>query len=106
MIFTILLLIFTVVGFWKVFDKAGKPGWYSLIPILNTITALKIAGKPWWWIFLLCIPVINVIILVIAYMGLAKNFGKGTGFAIGLALLPFIFFMILGYGDAEYKAVE
>jgi hypothetical protein len=97
------LVILIIAGFWKVFSKAGKPGWASLIPILNTYFLLKIAGKPGWWLLLLLIPVVNLVIIIITLVDLARNFGKGTGFAIGLLFLPMIFFLILGFGSATYE---
>jgi hypothetical protein len=102
------LVIFVVIiaGFWKVFTKAGKPGWASIIPIYNTIVLLQIAGKPLWWIVLLLIPVVNLIMLLLVCIAIAKNFGKGAAFGVGLTLLGVIFFPILGFGSAQYQAVE
>ncbi len=96
------LIIFMIAAVWKVFVKAGEPGWACLIPIYNLVVMLKIAGKPVWWIILLIIPFVNFIILILVNLGLAKNFGKGGGFGIGLLLLGFIFFPILGFGDAKF----
>jgi hypothetical protein len=101
----ITLLILTalmVAAGWKIFTKAGEPGWAAIIPIYNVIVLLKIAGKPAWWIILLLIPVVNFVISILVAAGLAKNFGKGTGFVVGLVLLPFIFYLILGFGSAQY----
>jgi hypothetical protein len=102
------LVIFVVIiaGFWKVFTKAGKPGWASIIPIYNTIVLLQIAGKPLWWIVLLLIPVVNLIMLLLVCIAIAKNFGKSATFGVGLTLLGVIFFPILGFGSAQYQAVE
>jgi hypothetical protein len=96
------LVIFIIAGVWRVYEKAGKPGWTSLIPIYNTIVLLEIAGKPIWWFLLLLIPFLNIIIVLIIFIDLAKAFGKGTGFGLGLTFLGFIFFPILGFGDAKY----
>lgn len=95
--------IVAIAGVWKTFVKAGKPGWASIIPIYNLIVMLEIAGKPIWWIILLLIPLVNLIFGIIVYIDLAKNFGKGLGFALGLIFLSFIFFPILGFGDAKYQ---
>ena len=89
-------------GMWKVFQKAGKPGWAAIIPIYNIIVLLEIVGKPLWWIVLYLIPVVNFIAVILVCIELAKRFGKGVGFGIGLAFLPFIFYPILGFGDATY----
>lgn len=95
--------IFMIVTMWKLFTKAGQPGWATLIPIYNAYVMLKISGKPGWWLILLFIPLINLIISIMALIGLARNFGKGGGFAIGLLLLPIIFYPILAFGDDEYQ---
>jgi hypothetical protein len=88
---------------WKVFVKAGQPGWGCIIPIFNLYCLVKIAGKEWWWLLLYCIPLVNVVIGIIVLLGISQNFGKGVGFALGLIFLPFIFFPILGFGDATYS---
>jgi hypothetical protein len=88
---------------WKVFEKAGQPGWASIIPIYNCYILLKIASKPGWWLILMFIPLVNLVIAFITYLGIAENFGKSTGFAVGLFFLPFIFFPILAFGDAQYS---
>ena len=100
------IFIAVIAGFWRVFTKAGKPGWASIIPIYNAIVLLEIAGKPLWWIILFFIPVVNIIMAVIVCLAVAKNFGKSDAFGIGLALLGFIFFPILGFGDAQYQAAK
>ena len=94
--------VFLVVSMWKVFAKAGEPGWAVLIPIYNAYVYLKIAGKPWWWLLLFFIPLVNLIIMIIAAVAFAKAFGKGVGFAIGMIFLGFIFYPILAFGDATY----
>jgi len=98
----LLVAILVIAGMWKVFTKAGKPGWAAIIPIYNTIVLLQIAGKPIWWIVLLFIPIVNIIIAVLVMIGVAKSFGKGTGFALGLLFLSPIFIPILGFSDAQY----
>lgn len=99
----VVLGIVTIVGMWKVFSKAGKPGWAAIIPIYNLIVMLEIAGKPIWWIILFLIPCVNLIMAILTFMGVAKNFGKGEAYGIGLAFLPFIFFPLLGFSDARYR---
>ena len=91
-----------IIGMWKVFEKAGKPGWAAFVPIYNMIVLLEIVGKPLWWILLMFIPVVNLVIAIIVLLELAKAFGKGVEFAVGLLLLPFVFYPILGFGDAKY----
>jgi len=98
----VVILIFA--GLWKVFVKAGKPGWASLIPIYNVIVLLEIAGKPLWWIVLMFIPVVNIVIAILVAIAVAEKFGKGAGFGLGLAFLPMVFYPILGFGDAQYQS--
>lgn len=95
--------ILMVVSMWKIFTKAGKPGWASLIPIYNLIVCLEIGRKPMWWIFLFLIPFANLVAAFVLLQGLAEAFGKGTGFTLGLIFLPFIFFPLLAFGDARYQ---
>ena len=102
MFYVIAFIVFLVAAQWKVYSKAGKPGWACIIPIYNIIVLLEIVNKPIWWIVLLLIPFVNIIVLIIIQVELAKVFGKSTGFAVGLILLSFIFLPILGFGDAKY----
>ncbi|MBE9609108.1 DUF5684 domain-containing protein [Chitinilyticum piscinae] len=97
------IIVGIVAGFWKTYTKAGKPGWASIVPIYNFIVLLEIVKKPLWWIVLLLIPLVNFVALIMIYLELAKKFGKGAGFGIGLVFLPFIFVPMLGFGDAEYN---
>jgi hypothetical protein len=96
------LIIAMIAGLWKTFTKAGQPGWASIIPFYNIVVLADICGKPWWWLFLCLIPIVNIVVLIILYLKLAEVFGKGGGFAVGLILLPFIFLPILGFGSARY----
>jgi hypothetical protein len=100
----LVLAIVVIAGMWKVFTKAGRPGWAVLIPIYDIYVLLKIAGKPGWWLILLLIPVVGLVFAILAVAALANCFGKGAGFTVGLILLPFVFYPILGFGDAKYTA--
>jgi hypothetical protein len=102
-IFYLAFTILMIAAWWKIFAKAGQPGWACIIPIYNLYVWCKIVGRPWWWILLMLIPLVNLIIAIILLIDLAKSFGKGVGFGIGLLLLPFIFFPILGFGSAQYQ---
>jgi Family of unknown function (DUF5684) len=99
----LVIVVVAIAGYWKTFEKAGKPGWGAIIPIYNVILLLQIAGKPTWWLVLFLIPIVNVVIAILMSLDVAKNFGKGPGFGIGLAFLGFIFYPILGFGDAVYR---
>jgi len=106
LIIELVLVIIAIIGLWKLFSKAGKPGWASIVPIYNTIVMIDIAGKPLWWIILLFIPVVNIVVSILIIIGMAKNFGRGAGTALGLFFLPVIFILILGFGKAEYNRIE
>jgi hypothetical protein len=95
--------ILIIAGLWKIFTKAGKPGWAAIIPIYNTYIICKIAGKPGWWVLLLMIPFVNIIFAILLMVELARSFGKGIGYAVGLILLNVIFIPMLGFGDAAYQ---
>jgi len=99
----LLIGLLIIVAMWKVFTKAGQPGWASIIPIYNLYIWCKIVGRPWWWILLMLIPFVNFIVGIILCIDMAKSFGKGAGFGIGLALLGVIFWPILGFGSAQYQ---
>lgn len=97
----IVLSVLIIAGLWKVFTKAGQPGWAAIIPLLNMYFLCKVAGRPGWWLLLLliCFPIFYIIVCI----DVAKRFGKGVGFALGLIFLGFIFFPILGFGSAQYQ---
>ncbi|MDT4965989.1 MAG: hypothetical protein QOJ64_726 [Acidobacteriota bacterium] len=99
---SVVIYILAFAGMWKVFTKAGQPGWAVLIPVYNFIVLARVAGRPDWWFLLMVIPPINIIFLFIVFINIAKNFGRGAGFGVGLLLLSFIFFPILGFGSARY----
>ena len=103
MIVGLLIALLLIVAMWKVFTKAGQPGWASIIPIYNLYIWCKIVGRPGWWILLMLIPFVNIIVGIILCIDMAKSFGKGAGFGIGLALLGVIFIPILGFGSAQYQ---
>ena len=99
----IAIIVVIVAGGWRVFTKAGEAGWQVIIPIWNAIVLLRIVGRPVWWVILLFIPLVNIVVSLIVALNLAKSFGKGDGFGIGLWLLGFIFVPILGFGSAAYE---
>ena len=95
--------LFILIAQRKIYSKGNKPGWACLIPIYNIIALLEIVGKPWWWLLLFLIPGVNIIFMIWMMNLLSLSFGKSEGFTIGLILLPFIFYPILGFGDAKYQ---
>jgi len=97
------VMVFFIASMWKVFTKAGKPGWAVLVPIYNILVILQIAQKPWWWLLLMLVPIVNIVVAVLVYISFAHNFGRSTAFGIGLAFLGLIFIPILAWGNSEYQ---
>jgi len=97
--FLILFSLLMIVSGWKIFAKAGKPGWAVLVPIYNIIVLLEILRKPMSWFILALIPIVNLMLV----FELAKKFGKGAGFAVGMIVLAPVFYPMLAFGDAQYN---
>ncbi len=106
LIFSLALSILLIVAMWKMFEKAGEPGWKSIVPFLNTYILFKIS----WgngWLFLLCfVPLVNAVIYIIMQWKLCKSFGKGVGFFILMLFLPFIAWLMLGFGSDSYSGPQ
>ena len=102
-IISLLIIIVWFVGMWRVFEKADEPGWVALIPIYNLWVLVRISGNPWWWFFGLLIPLVNLVVLFIISLGVAKRFGQPFIYGIALFFLPFIFYMILGFSEMQYR---
>jgi len=103
-LFSLVLSIIALVGLWKMFTKAGKPGWAAIIPVYNVIVMIEMADRPLWWIILFFIPVANLVVSIVVMFDISRKFGRGIGTALGLVFLNFIFFPILGFGSAQYNA--
>jgi len=95
--------LFMIICLWKVFKKAGQPGWAAIIPIYGSIVLLRTVKRPWWWIILLLIPVVDIVVHYIVSNNLSKAFGKGGGTTFLLFWLPFIGYPVLAFGEATYK---
>jgi len=103
MLFWLAVAVIVIIGGWKVFEKAGQPGWAILIPFFNAYILLKIAGRPGWWLILYCIPLVNVVIAIIVAVDIAKAFGQSAFFGfLLLFLLGGVGFLILGFGNYRY----
>ena len=99
----VVLIVFELAAGWRVFTKAGRPGWAIIVPIYNIYVLLKMVGRSGWWILALLIPIVNVFVALVIAIDLARAFGKGTGFGFGLWLLAPIFYPILAFGSARYR---
>lgn len=102
----LIVAVLLVIANWKIFVKAGEAGWKSIIPIYNIYILFKISFGNGLWFLLLLVPIANIVIEIMLCYKLAKAFGKGIGFTLGLIFLPNIFSLILGFGSAEYVGVE
>lgn len=107
-IYSLIVLVVTVillVAMWKIFVKAGKPGWAALIPIYNIVVLMEVCGRPGWWVIWYFVPIAQIVVMVLVSLDLAKKFGKSVAFAIfGLILFPIVGYPMLGFGKSEYKA--
>jgi hypothetical protein len=111
--------VLIVIGLWKTFEKAGHPGWAAIIPFYNIYIWVQIAGRPIWWFWVILvgallgwIPIVGWILIIAIWvmslflaLDVAKNFGQGTGFGILLWLFSGIMYLVLGFGDYQYKQV-
>jgi len=102
-VFILVAYLFYGLCFGKVLQKAGKPMWAGFVPIYNYMLLLEIVGRPAWWLILLFIPFVNAIVAIICCIDLAKSFGKDAVFGVLLAIVSFIMWPILAFGDATYQ---
>ncbi len=99
----LVIYVIVVVALWRVFTKAGWPGILAIIPIVNMFILVKVAGYSAWLGLLYFVPIANLILAIIVAVKVGANFGKGGAFSFFLLfLLPFIGYLILGFGDARY----
>jgi Family of unknown function (DUF5684) len=102
LLFFAVLLAVMIAGVWGIFAKAGEAPWKCLVPIYGAFVFQRIIGRPGWWALLLFVPVVNLVFSLIECFDLARVFGKGMGYAFGLALLGPLFALMLAYGPAHY----
>ena len=98
------LFAIVLASMWKVFAKAGEPGWAAVVPIVNLFYLCKIAGRPSWWLLLMLVPLVNFFVLGILSFDIAKAFGKSPTFGLGLWFLGFVFYPVLAFGSSQYNA--
>lgn len=102
-----IIIIACIASIWTLYEKAGKPGWAAIIPIYNQVVMIEIIGKPWYWILLMFIPLVNVIIGIWSLNLFIKSFGKSEGYTIGTILLPFIFLPLLAFSkDTKFVGLQ
>lgn len=103
---SLIIGILSIVAMWRIFAKAGEPGWAAIIPLYNAYVLYKISWGNGWLFLLQLVPCVNVVFAIMLCFKLSRAFGKGTGFGFGLLFLNVIFMMILGFGDAKYIGVQ
>ncbi|HEX9243634.1 MAG TPA: DUF5684 domain-containing protein, partial [Anaeromyxobacter sp.] len=91
-----------VASYWKIFAKAGKPGWASIVPIYNLVVYLQMVNRPVWWIVLFFVPIVNIVIAIVLVHDLSKSFGKGAGWTLGLLFLGIVFVPVLAFGSDPF----
>lgn len=96
------IMILELVAMWKLYVKAGKPGWAAIIPIYNVIVMLEIAKKPWWYLLLMLIPIVNFVIAIIVTLNFVKAYGKDTAWGVLAIFFAPIIYPILAFGDSKY----
>ena len=97
------ILVLMVAAMWRIFSKAGEPGWKAIVPIYGAVVLQRIVGRPGWWVLLMLVPFVNVLISLVECFDLARVFGKGAGYGLGLIFLSPIFLMVLAFGPATYQ---
>ena len=101
----VMIVIFCLICFWSIFEKAFEPGWGALIPFYSNYLYFKITWGNGWYFLLLLIPIANVVITIITTFKLARAFRKGFWFGLGLLFLNPVFLGILAFGEPRYKGV-
>ena len=108
-----LMYIASAAGLWKMFEKAGLPGWYALIPFYNIYKLCEITiGNGWYFLRLLwaCIPFVGwIVALYYAFKigeATAKSYGQDQGWAWGYLLISPVFYCITGFGNYDYYGVS
>ena len=98
-----LLMAFMLFVMWRIYARAGQPGWTVLVPFYNTYVLLKIVNRPGWWLALYFIPIVNFVVNIIVYYDLAKAFGRGRGTLLLMVFIPFVGFPVVSFSQGPYK---
>lgn len=101
------IIIATIAGLWKIFEKAGEKNWKAIIPIYNYYIWLKILKRPWWWIFIFLIPGVGFMMIMVMGGLTATAFGKKkAGDMILHGILFFIYLPLMGFGKSPFSLPE
>lgn len=96
------LCVLVLVANWRIYTKAGRPGWAAIVPFYNMYCLFDMALGNGWLFLLTFVPCVGVVMNIVMYVKLSQAFGMSGAFAVGLIFLPYVFLPILGFGDAEY----
>ena len=91
-IFILIIQVIHGLGTWKLYIKAGRQAWEAFIPVYNGIVLMKIINRPWWWIILLFLPIVNLIMLPVVWVETARSFGKNETLDTVLAVVTLGFY--------------
>ena len=103
---TLAIVAAVLAGMWKAFEKMGRKGWEGIVPIYNLYVLLQVLGRPVIWLVLCVIPLVNIVAVIVLCIDVAKGFGKSTNYGIGLGLLGFVFWPMLGFGQDKWQGVK
>jgi hypothetical protein len=105
-LFFLALIVVMVVANWKLFEKAGQPGWACIIPVYNLYVMLQVAGMGAIWLLAFFIPFLNIIAMIMVYMRIARAFGQSALVGVAMIFLPFIIMPMLAFGDAQWRPID
>ncbi len=101
--FTIaLIVILTCAGMWRMYEKAGSPGWAALVPIYDTIVLLRIAQRPLWWLAIMCVPIVNVAVGIVVWIDVLARFGEPAWRVLFVVIVPFVYLPYLGFSGIRF----
>ncbi len=103
MLASLILAVIGMIALWKIFTKAGEPGWAAIVPFYNLYIAFKVAGLNPWMFLLMFIPFVIIVVALWVSIKIGERFGQSVVWSIVLLVLfPFIGFLILGFGKDPY----
>ena len=91
-IFILIIQVIHGLGTWKLYIKAGRQAWEAFIPVYNGLVLMKIINRPWWWVILLFLPIVNIIMFAVVWVETARSFGKNTTTDTFLAVISLGFY--------------
>lgn len=106
LVFMGVVMLIAIISSWKIYTKAGKPGWTCLVPFYNAWVMMEIIGFPGFYFLGMMVPVVGMFFALYCQFRLAKVFGKDVLYTVGLIFLPFIFYPLLAFGGDEYLGPE